>query len=299
MRKLLSCPICHRQFDAARLTVGSRFRCRCGTAITVPEIASRDAAVVRCASCGAPREEGAAACGYCGSDFTLHEQDLETICPSCFARISNAARFCHHCGTSIAPEEVAADPTDRVCPACGDGRKLHSRALGDTGLTVLECSVCAGLWLGAEVFRTIEECARQAAPPVPAPGALRAEAASRPRIRRARGPFYRPCPSCATAMTRVNFERVSGILIDRCGDHGIWFDATELDAVLRWIKLGGERVSEERRLQEERARASQLRFKVEPKSPDDARTHPFGRDDGLSELGGLPSVVSWLINTLR
>ena len=68
---------------------------------------------------------------------------------------------------------------------------------------------------------------------------------------------------------------------------------------MRWIKLGGERVSEERRLQEERARASQLRFKVEPKSPEDARQHAFGSDDGLSEFGGLPSVVSWLINTLK
>ena len=28
-------------------------------------------------------------------------------------------------------------------------------------------------------------------------------------------------------MTRINFERVSGILLDRCRDDGIWFDATE------------------------------------------------------------------------
>ena len=153
MRKLICCPSCNRQFDATCLAVGSRFRCRCGAAIDVPVIDSRDAAVVRCASCGAAREEGSKACGYCGSDFTIHEQDLETTCPSCFARISNSARFCHHCGTAIAPEEVAADPTDRVCPACGDGRFLHSRALGDTRMTVLECGVCAGLWLvGSTVF---------------------------------------------------------------------------------------------------------------------------------------------------
>lgn len=298
MRKLLCCPTCKRQFDATRLAVGTKFRCRCGAAIDVPEIASRDAAVVRCASCGAPREEGASACGYCGSDFTIHEQDLETICPSCLARISNSARFCHHCGTPIAPEEIAADPTDRVCPACGDGRKLNSRALGDTGLTVLECSVCAGLWLGAEVFRTIEERARQVAPAVPDPAALRKEVSSRPRFRQSGGSFYRPCPACRTPMTRINFERVSGILLDRCRDHGIWFDATELDAVLRWIKLGGERVSDERRLDEERARAAQLKFKVEPKTPEDARAVAFGGDPRFTGLDGLPSVVNWLIKNL-
>ena len=92
MRKLICCPSCNRQFDATRLAVGSRFRCRCGAA----------------------REEGSRARGYRGSDFTIHEQDLETTCPACFARISNPARFCHHCGTATAPEAVAADPTERI-----------------------------------------------------------------------------------------------------------------------------------------------------------------------------------------
>jgi Zn-finger nucleic acid-binding protein len=261
----------------------------------VPVIASRDAAVVRCASCGAAREEGAKACGYCGSDFTVHEQDLETICPSCFARISNTARFCHHCGTSIAPEELAGDKTDRVCPACGDGRVLTSRALGGTRATVLECGVCAGLWLGAEVFRNLEERAREAAPSAPDPAALRSEVASRARPPQHAGPLYRRCPACRTPMTRINFERVSGILLDRCRDDGIWFDATELDAVLRWIKLGGERLSDERRQDEVRARASQQRFKVETKTPEDARFALLRESERDSGLDALPAVVKWLL----
>jgi len=295
VRKLLLCPTCNRQFDATRLAVGTKFRCRCGAAVAVPAIASRDAAVVRCASCGAAREEGAKACGYCGSDFTIHEQDLETICPSCFARISNTARFCHHCGTSVAPEELAGDKTDRMCPACGEGRFLSSRALGGAGATALECRVCAGLWLGAEVFRTLEERAREAAPPNPDPAALRAEAESRAKTPQGPGPLYRRCPVCRTPMTRINFERVSGILLDRCRDDGIWFDAAELDAVLRWIKLGGERLSNERRQDEERARAAQLRFKVEPKAPEDARFGMFEGSERDSGLEALPSVVKWLL----
>jgi Zn-finger nucleic acid-binding protein/ribosomal protein L40E len=295
VRKLLLCPSCNRQFDATNLQVGTQLRCRCGTAIAVPVIASRDAAVVRCASCGAAREEGAKSCGYCGSDFTIHEQDLETICPSCFARISNTARFCHHCGTAIAPEEVAGDKTDRVCPACGDGRFLSSRALGGTGATALECGVCGGLWLGAEVFHTLEERAREAAPAAPDPAALRSEMASRAKPPLQVGPLYRRCPACRTPMTRINFERVSGILLDRCRDDGIWFDATELDAVLRWIKLGGERVSDERRQDEERSRAAQLRFKVEPTAPEDARWAAFQDSERDSGLDALPSVVKWLL----
>ena len=265
--------------------------------MTVPEISSHDAAVVRCASCGAARQENARACAYCGSDFTLLAQDMDTICPTCFALISNAARFCHHCGMSIAPEEIAADPTDRVCPACGDGKFLVSRALGKTRLTVMECRVCAGLWLGAEVFRTIEERLRKDAPATPDPAALRAEARSRKIAPQRDGRVYRRCPACTTPMTRINFDRVSGVLLDRCGDHGLWFDATELESVLRWIKLGGERVSEDRRREEERARESQLRFRVEPKSPEDPRGRTFANHDEETGFEAIPSIVRWLFKS--
>ena len=96
-------------------------------------------------------------------------------------------------------------------------------------------------------------------------------------------------------MTRINFEKVSGILLDRCRDHGIWFDATELDAVLRWIKLGGERASQERQEQEERARASQLRFRVEPKTPEEARQTIFANTDRDTGFDAIPSIVNWLL----
>jgi len=294
VHKLLSCPSCKRQYDAAKLAVGTRFRCRCGATIAVPEIRSRDAAVVRCASCGAARQEGATACGYCGSDFTIHEQDLETICPSCLARISNAARFCHHCGTPIAPEEIASDPTDRVCPACGPGHQLRSRALGTTGFSALECTTCAGLWVGESVFETLETREREKAAPAADAKTLREEIAARPHVAPRGGAFYRPCPVCSTAMTRINFSRISGILLDRCRDHGIWFDATELEAALRWIQIGGERAAARREADEVKARASQERFKVVPKTPEDARTITYGYDEHRQGF----EVIPWLIGTI-
>jgi Zn-finger nucleic acid-binding protein len=294
VQKLLACPTCKRQYDAAKLAVGARFRCRCGAAITVPEILSRDAAVVRCASCGAARQEGAAACAYCGSDFTIHEQDLETICPSCLARISNAARFCHHCGTPIAPEEIAADPTDRLCPACGKGQRLRSRALGTTGFSALECATCAGLWVGESVFETLEARGREKAAPTADSRTIREEIAARPRAAPRSGPFYRPCPVCSTAMTRINFSRISGILLDRCRDHGIWFDATELEAALRWIQIGGERAAERRESDEAKARASQERFKVVIPAPDDARSIRIAGGD-REETGEL---IPWLLGMI-
>jgi len=51
----------------------------------------------------------------------------------------------------------------------------------------------------------------------------------------------------------------------------------------------------ERREQEERARASQLRFKVEPKSPEDARRAIFADTERESGFDAIPSIVNWLL----
>jgi len=295
VHRLVACPNCHRQYDAAALAVGAKFRCRCGQQVIVPEIQARDAAVVRCASCGAAREGGAMSCRYCGSDFTIHDQDLETVCPSCLARISDHAKFCHNCGTPIAPEEIAADPTDRVCPACGPGHLLRSRALGESGFSALECTRCAGLWLGEEVFEALEARERENAAPDADAKTIRDEIAARPRVTpQTGGPFYRPCPVCRTAMTRINFTKISGILLDRCRHHGIWFDATELESALHWIKIGGERASERRDADEVKARASQERFKVVPRTAEGDRVSLFGTQDDTDRV----DVIPWLLGTI-
>jgi Zn-finger nucleic acid-binding protein len=40
-------------------------------------------------------------------------------------------------------------------------------------------------------------------------------------------------------MTRMNFGRHSGIVVDVCRSHGTWFDRGELDAVLEFVRAGG------------------------------------------------------------
>lgn len=47
------------------------------------------------------------------------------------------------------------------------------------------------------------------------------------------------CPACRQRMKRYVYCGDSGIVLDRCPLHGIWFDDGELDDALRYLELGG------------------------------------------------------------
>ena len=73
-------------------------------------------------------------------------------------------------------------------------------------------------------------------------------------------PRYRPCCVCKQLMVRQHFGRQSGVIVDVCKYHGVWFDADELPRILDWIRSGGlARANEEevaRQKQEQQARPS-------------------------------------------
>lgn len=254
MRQLAACPECSAQFDVTELATGARFRCSCGQLVKVPQARTHEAAVVRCSSCGGPRQDRLSACAFCGADFTLHERDLHTICPGCASRISDKGRFCHSCGLAILVQGAAGVATELSCPACGESRPLSSRRLGGERLTVLECNHCAGLWLGSDVFRLLEERSKERQTSWTAPSTRASEDTARtaPGAR-----MYRPCPTCGNLMNRQNYGRRSGVILDSCGKHGLWFDHGELETILRWVRDGGlaraDHLEHEKRREEVRA----------------------------------------------
>jgi Zn-finger nucleic acid-binding protein len=247
MRVLVECPDCLRQYDATRRKAGGKFHCHCGEVIEIRRPRGHDASVVRCSGCGASRGAGAERCPYCRAEFTLHERDLNTVCPHCLARVSDRARFCHHCATGLVPELDAGEDTDLTCPACQCENRLVSRNLGADRVAVLECGRCAGFWLGHDSFRVLAERARRDALPtstsaetpqqVAARFGLPTDSVAPKRVRQ--GSFYRPCAVCGGLMVRRNYGRDSGVIVDLCREHGIWFDAEELARVLAWLRAGG------------------------------------------------------------
>lgn len=291
MRLIVACPKCRRQYHAPGRKPGARFRCVCGAEVSVPKPAAHDARVVRCSSCGAPREKDSSHCRFCGADFTLHERDLHTMCPGCLARVSDQARFCHSCGVRIMPELVAGAETRMKCPGCGTGARLTSRRIGDTA--VMECGRCAGLWLETGTFDRLTRQAADKALDVEETFG-RSGLASPPRPWD--GPrrlTYRTCPVCGQLMHRRNFGRRSGVIIDVCRRHGAWFDAEELPRILRWVRSGGlVRAQEERARQaaEQERRGRLLRTGREAPPP--------GPEDQPSVSFDLPLAVAGLVARL-
>jgi Zn-finger nucleic acid-binding protein len=289
MRVLIACEKCHRQIDVSAYSEGESLRCLCGSTLQVPHPTSHEAAVVRCSSCGAPRQDDAVECTFCGSDFTLHERDLDTICPHCLTRISRRARYCHHCAEPILPAE-GGESTDRNCPACGEKGRLFSRRLGRDKLSVLECGACAGFFLDNETFRLLVERARHGSLPFPLAEARDGDVAP-PFTGAATERFYRPCPWCTKLMSRRNYGARSGVIVDTCREHGIWLDGHELDRILAWIKSGGEetaaRLRAEAELDEKRWREMKQRLDRGETDLEPSWTSPSPLIDWLGLLSRL------------
>jgi Zn-finger nucleic acid-binding protein len=55
-----------------------------------------------------------------------------------------------------------------------------------------------------------------------------------------RGTFYQKCPMCAERMSHVNFGGRSGVILDRCGTHGIWMEGSKLRRLTEWWRAGGK-----------------------------------------------------------
>jgi Zn-finger nucleic acid-binding protein len=232
--RLVACANCHTQYDVTGIAAKT-FPCRCGETVENRPPQASDAAVQRCGGCGALVAPEAASCAYCGAAIVRDTGHLSLICPECYARNADESRFCTACGVPFRPEPVQAEGVELPCPVCST--LMPSRQVG--GFAVNECRSCNGLWTPGESFdamigRAIE--ARKNADPTRI-GALQPRVTgSNPAAQRVQ---YRKCPVCDAFMHRRNFRKSSGVIIDRCAEHGTWLDADELEQIAGFILSGG------------------------------------------------------------
>lgn len=133
------------------------------------------------------------------------------------------------------------------CPRCPTA--MQSRVISD--FSIEECPTCEGVFLdGNALAALVAEPERG--------DALLAALPRRPHSVLPRdGKLYVKCPTCSTIMNRKQFATAAGIVIDVCRDHGTFFDAGELCAIVDYVRDGGlERSAKKDAL---RAREGRLR----------------------------------------
>lgn len=107
---------------------------------------------------------------------------------------------------------------------------------------------------------------------------------------------YRPCPECGRLMNRVNAGAGSGVVIDRCGRHGVWVDGGKLRRILAWRKAGGQFLDARARM--EREREALKREKRREKESRAAENVDFqGADSSPDTPGLLELLVRFFVGT--
>jgi len=232
--RLVACPDCHRQFDVTHVRADA-VPCPCGARVANERHTPVHARVHRCGSCGAGVGAEAETCAYCGAGLVRDERALSLLCPECYARNAEVSRFCTACGVAFDPEPVAGEAPELPCPDCGG--LMPVRGVG--GVMVNECPSCNGLWAPGEELDRLVGRAVEAARDADLSG-LRGRA---PRVAGSnpwRQPVrYRKCPACDAFMQRRNYRKCSGIILDRCHEHGTWLDADELEQMAGFIAERG------------------------------------------------------------
>jgi len=237
-----------------------------------------EAGTLNCPMCGAVTSTDAPHCQYC-------DAQLATVaCPSCFAMMFVGSKHCPRCGAAADREEDVVN-AGRKCPRCKNVMQVAT--IGSS--KVLECARCLGLWLTTSAFEKI--CAdkeQQSAVLGSASLAGGDQAQSVSKV------TYIPCPECSQLMNRANFARCSGVIIDLCKQHGIWFDRDELSHIVEFIRAGGMdamRAKEKIALEEERQKLHQEQLALDMQRSRSLNLGESDRASGIASASGLLKLL--------
>lgn len=231
--RLTACPKCGAQYDVARAR-DQVISCPCGTTFPAKPPQAVDAAVTRCAACGALVGPADRTCAYCQAEIARVPAPAGPVCPVCYARNPETARYCTSCGVSFLPQPIRTGLRSLTCPVCA-GSRLAARSLG--GIWVDECPTCLGLWAPGDIMDRLVDRIRERRRQGGAPEGGRPRGQRRSAWQAAVS--YRRCPECGAAMQRKNFGHRSGVVVDWCGNHGTWLDPNEMEDIADFVLEGG------------------------------------------------------------
>lgn len=242
-------------------------------------------AKLECPGCLTVVESSVRACPTCGAPIAT------VRCAHCFQMNPPSESFCGGCQRELGLEPIG-EPDSYACPDCKLGFQVFRGGPG----VLHDCGRCGGQFVDHALLKDLldqRELYGQVAPRPP------------PRHNPLDGPMrYVGCPICTEIMLRKNFGRSSGVIIDVCTKHGVWFDRGELPRVLEFVEAGGLELARTRQADEQRAsqRASRVR-QVEGSLEALSRKNsysPFERMRRDLEFGDAAlSLVGYLSDLMR
>ncbi|MBF0229480.1 MAG: zf-TFIIB domain-containing protein [Desulfamplus sp.] len=231
--------------------------------------------MAKCINCAAPLPSNSIECEYCGSK---NDTDLRGI----------------HDFTTEEPQ------TNRICPNCNISLKTIDLKIGGKFL-IERCEECFGLFFDPGELEAIIDASVKNVYTINLKKLDNINLSMTPKNNKV---VYIKCPVCSNFMNRVSFGTKSGVVVDRCKEHGIWLNAGELRHLFEWKKAGGQLLHEQReREKTERKEREQERREREKRgyldtndlsyySISDSRSSPRKHDIDIIDL--LKGVASWL-----
>ena len=152
-------------------------------------------------------------------------------CPHCNKSTSDIGKKCVHCGKDLHESIKRVNDVPVKCPLCN----IHTEIINLAGVELDCCYKCSGIWfdkgeinefqnaisdqnLCNEMAKTLKDFS------VPNRNKKRAD--------------YLKCPVCSQLMSHKKFVEVSGIILDRCAEHGTWAEQEDLAKILEIIGSG-------------------------------------------------------------
>ncbi|MGQ0613274.1 MAG: zf-TFIIB domain-containing protein [Planctomycetaceae bacterium] len=161
------------------------------------------------------------------------------LCSGCGNEVSDPAS-CPVCRAGRGPRRAARAAADAAaappaCPRCAE--KLEEQDWEEVKVSC--CPTCRGTFFPGRGLEVTLDKLRATVTPTDVASVL-TEFKDRFTRTLPDAVRYKACPVCHTVMTRRNYAKVSGVIIDLCGNHGSWVDEAAFAELANFITRGGD-----------------------------------------------------------
>jgi Zn-finger nucleic acid-binding protein len=177
-------------------------------------------------------------------------------CHSCGGALKGPMNFCPYCGVrqdidlrQMHFRDLSVPDREMPCPSCT--KPLHVIEVASAPpMKVERCGGCFGMFFNPGELEAVLHQQTEAS--------VRFDSLMLDQVAADYGfhheVIYRKCPMCSERMSHLNFGGRSGVILDRCGTHGLWLEGGELRRLAEWWRAGGKLIHQ----QEEAKRIGRL-----------------------------------------